>query len=53
MGTHIGYVHLWDAASVKRTTVFNGHSARVGIYDITSLLISLLMIINPRIISLV
>jgi len=30
VGTHRGYVQIWDAAATKRVNVLSGHSARVG-----------------------
>lgn len=30
MGTHKGYVQIWDAAAGKKLSVLEGHTARVG-----------------------
>jgi len=30
VGTHRGYVQIWDVAAAKRVNVLSGHSARVG-----------------------
>ena len=30
VGTHRGYVQIWDAAASKKLNVLEGHSARVG-----------------------
>ena len=30
VGTHRGYVQVWDVAANKRVNVLEGHSARVG-----------------------
>ena len=30
VGTHRGYVQVWDVAASKRVNVLEGHSARVG-----------------------
>ena len=30
MGTHKGFVQIWDAGAQKRLTALEGHSARVG-----------------------
>lgn len=30
MGTHNGYVQVWDVSLSKQINVLNGHSARVG-----------------------
>ena len=30
MGTHKGYVQVWDVAAAKRVNVLEGHTARVG-----------------------
>lgn len=30
VGTHRGYVQIWDVAATKRVNVLSGHSARVG-----------------------
>lgn len=30
MGTHKGYVQIWDAAGGRKLTTLEGHSARVG-----------------------
>lgn len=30
VGTHKGYVQIWDAAAGKKLSVLEGHTARVG-----------------------
>lgn len=30
MGTHKGYVQIWDAAAGKKLSTLEGHTARVG-----------------------
>lgn len=34
VGTHKGFVQIWDAAAGKKLSVLEGHTARVGKCDI-------------------
>lgn len=34
VGTHKGYVQIWDAAAGKKLSVLEGHTARVGEFTV-------------------
>ena len=45
VGTHKGLVQIWDAGAQKRVSTIEGHTARVGQWSNSLLVLSLLFLL--------